>query len=104
LAPPFDPHRAGFFVGDINGRKEMKLMGWSYRTDQGTFLIEQDFVAGSLVFRLSHEKDQAKSYLGLYLNPLIAAGSISEGQHDEKLGFAAASLNVPSAVEDWNGL
>jgi hypothetical protein len=70
----------------------MKLIGWSYRTDQGAFFIEQDFVAGSLVFRLSHEKDQANSYLGLYLQPLTAARSISEGQHDEKLGFLGRRL------------
>jgi hypothetical protein len=81
----------------------MNLMSWSYSTEQGTFLIEKDFVAGSLVFRLSHEKHQAKSYLGLYLSPLVAAASISEGQHDDNLGFAGSSLAVPLSVEDWNG-
>jgi hypothetical protein len=29
-APPFDPHQAGFSLA-----KGMKLMSWSYRTDQG---------------------------------------------------------------------
>jgi hypothetical protein len=57
-----------------------------------------------LVFRLSHEKDQAKSYLGLYLSPLTAAESISEGQHDQMLGLAGSSLGIPVTVEDWNGL
>jgi hypothetical protein len=76
----------------------------SHWTREGTFLIEEDFVAGSWGWRLWHEKDHNKTDLGFYIYPSTAAESIGQGKHDQTLGFAAKSLGVPPTIKDWNGL
>lgn len=41
--------------------------------------------------------------LGTYNFRSIAAESISEGKHDQELGFKASALGVPSDPNKWNG-
>jgi hypothetical protein len=79
------------------------VTGWSHWTNKGTFLIELDYVGGSWMCHLWHEKDKIKTDLGLYIYANTAAERIGQGEHDQTLGFAASSLGVPPTVKDWNG-
>jgi hypothetical protein len=75
------------------------VRGWSHWTNQGTFRIEPVILAMSWHFVLWFNDKN----LGTYSYPHTAAESISQGKHDEGLGFDASRLGVPSNFEQWNG-
>jgi hypothetical protein len=54
-----------------------------------------------------HLSDRATTFnginLGTYLRLATVAESIASGDHDQKLGFKASELGVPSDVSKWNG-
>jgi hypothetical protein len=73
---------------------------YSQRTKLGTFRIELVILRGSWLIILWFTDTR----LGTYNLPSTAAKSISDGKHDQILGFEAATLGVPRSPEDWNGL
>jgi hypothetical protein len=75
------------------------MKSWSHWTREGVFKIEPIVLGGSLHFRLWCGDTDLK----VYMRPSTAARSISEGAHDQTLGFAASGLGVPASPDDWNG-
>ena len=75
------------------------IEGWSHWTKEGTFKITRTTMAKSLFYKFFFMDVD----LGLYCTHLKAAESISEGKHDQQLGFKASSLGVPSDPDKWNG-
>jgi hypothetical protein len=64
---------------------------WSHKIEQGAFKIEPVAISGSVIFRLWFEDKD----LGLFQSASTAARSISERDHDDKLGFCASSRAIP---------
>lgn len=67
-------------------------------TREGTFKLKLVTLAASYFV----EPWLNDTRLGTYGYPSTAAGSISRGEHDDALGFAASALNVPTNPADWN--
>jgi hypothetical protein len=68
-------------------------------TNEGTFRIEPVILGGSWHAELWFNDVK----LGTYSRDITAAESISDGKHDQVLGFEVSRLNVPRSPEDWNG-
>ncbi len=75
-------------------------MAWSksHRTRSGTFKIEQRVVDGSDHYILWFNDRE----LGSYGFAPAASASISEGKHDQILGFEASKLGVPASLALWS--
>lgn len=69
----------------------------SHWTREGTFTIRPKILRGLLFWELWFNKIR----LGTYNFRLTAAESISEGKHDQELGFKASALGVPSDPDKW---
>jgi hypothetical protein len=69
-------------------------------TAKGRFKIEPEILAESLFFQLWFNDKK----LGTYMYPQTAAEELHDGKHDDVLGFSAKETDVPSSLDDWNGL
>lgn len=84
--------------------------GWSHWTREGTFKIAPKMLGGSWHFELWFKEKVANDrvakdiFLATYSFPSTAAQSISEGEHDQALGFLASALFVPKDHGEWNNL
>ena len=68
-----------------------QLTGWSYRVGRGTFRITEKWLLGLRLYSLTFDNIE----LGSFTYADLAADSIVQGEHDERLGFAA-SKEIPS--------
>jgi hypothetical protein len=71
----------------------------SHWTSDGTFRITPKILGGSLFCELWFKEIK----LGTYNLPSTAAKSLSEGKHNQEIGFKASALGVPSDPDKWNG-
>lgn len=69
----------------------------SHWTNEGTFRITPKLLMGELFWELWFREIR----LGTYNYLSTAAESVSEGKHDQELGFKASALGVPSDPDKW---
>lgn len=67
-------------------------------TPKGVFTIRWKYLGGSPMFPLF--LDDREIGIGTFAN--LVAEDLAEGRFDDKLGFAAGPLNIPSDREKWN--
>ena len=72
---------------------------WTHWTNKGTFKIVPVMLGGSPHCELWLNETR----LGTYSYVFTASASISNGEHDQTLGFEASKLGVPESAADWNG-
>jgi hypothetical protein len=76
-----------------------KTWSKSHRIRNGAFKIEHRVLEGSDRYILWFDDKE----LGTYNFAPAAAASISQGKHDQILGFEASKLGVPAPLALWNG-
>lgn len=88
--PPDPPKQTGYSSDDE----------WRHWTSHGAFRISRDYLLGMPCFVLWFRAEEIARYFSF----MTAAGSIGEGEHDERLPVPGASLEVPDDPRFWNQL